>query len=182
LRTPRAGYVFKVIFVGDPAVGKTAIVDRHVSSSFKENYIPTLGTNITTKDYDIEGRYVTLTIWDIAAQERFSKIRDKYFSGARAAFIVYDVTRPATFENIRVWLEDLERFVREKIHMILVGNKIDLPANVDRKAGERLANKIGAEFIETSARTGENVERLFEKITRNLLAAALSSSQEKKEK
>jgi len=175
----KAGFAFKVILVGDPAVGKTAIINRHVSSSFKENYIPSLGTNITSKDYDIDSRYVTLIIWDIAAQERFDNVRSKYYTGAKAAIIVYDVTRPATFDNVTFWFEDLKRFVMENLQMTLIANKIDLPAKVDSEAGKKLASKIGAKFIETSAKTGENVERLFQKLTRDLLGAVLGSSQEK---
>jgi small GTP-binding protein len=176
LSMPKAGYAFKVIFIGDPAVGKTAIVHRHVTSSFKENYIPSLGTNVSAKDYDIEGRYVTLMIWDIAAQERFNDIRGKYYKGTRAAAVVYDVTRPVTLDNAIFWFEDVKRFVQEKIQMALIANKIDLSTKVDTEAGQKLAGKIGAIFFETSAKTGENVDRLFQNIAKILLGAALSSS------
>lgn len=157
-------------------MGKTAIIDRHVSSSFKENYVPSLGANITGKDYDVDGRYATLMIWDIAAQERFDNVRIKYYTGAKAAVIVYDVTRPATLDIVTFWSDDIKQVVQGNIQMILIANKTDLPAKVESEAGKKLAGKIGADFIETSAKTGENVEGLFESITRKLLATALSPS------
>nr|MDO8135627.1 Rab family GTPase [Candidatus Njordarchaeum guaymaensis] len=154
---PRTDYVFKVVFVGDPAVGKTSLVAKHITSSFKDDYIPTLGANITSKDYNIAGRRVTLMIWDVASQERYKKLREKYYMGANAVFIVYDVTRPTTFENVVAWLQDVRGFIHKKIQTVLIGNKIDLTANVDTRTGKRLANRIGAKFVETSAKTGENV-------------------------
>lgn len=179
---PKGHYVFKVIFLGDPVVGKTSIVARYVTSSFKENYMPTLGANITSKDYDFGGRRVTLTIWDIAAQEMYKKLREKYYNGVKAVFIVYDVTRPETFQNVNSWVEDIKDFVQKNTPKVLIGNKIDLPQKVDSKAGKKLASEIGSEFIETSAKTGENVDKLFEKVTGNLMNATLRPPQEKKAK
>nr|MDO8134441.1 Rab family GTPase [Candidatus Njordarchaeum guaymaensis] len=177
---PEAGLVFKVILVGDAAVGKTSIVNKHLTSAIKEKYFPSLGANVATKDYDIAGSHVTLKIWDIAAQEKFSWVRQKYYMMAKAGIIVYDVTKPGTFENVRFWFADLKTYLPDKIPMILIANKIDLPAIVDMKAGQRLADEIGAEFIETSAMTGENIQKAFERITETLLASAPSSPQKKK--
>lgn len=165
-------YTFKVVFLGDAAVGKTSIVAKHVTSSFRENYLPSLGANITSKDYSIGRRTVTLMIWDIASQEGFSRVRQEYDKGARAAFIVYDVTRPGTFEDVVFWIEDVNKIVRKKIPTILIGNKIDLPAVVHFHSGQRLAEDIGADFIETSAKTGENVEKAFEKVAGKLSGAS----------
>jgi small GTP-binding protein len=165
-------YTFKVIFLGDAAVGKTSIVARHVTSTFEENYIPSIGANITSRDYSINGKDITLMIWDIAAQEGFSKVRYDYYQGARAAFMVYDVTRPGTFEDIVFWLDDLKKAVRKKIPMILIGNKIDLPDVVHVHSGQRLADDIGADFIETSAKTGQNIEEAFGKIAKKLSEAS----------
>jgi len=168
-------YTFKVIFLGDAAVGKTSIVAKHVTSSFKENYIPSIGANITSRVYSIEGKEITLMIWDIAAQEGFSSIRYDYYQGAKAAFIVYDVTRPGTFEDVVFWHDDLSKIVRRKIPTVLIGNKADLPAIVQFQSGRRLAEDLGAEFIETSAKTGQNIEELFDKVARKLTGAASSS-------
>jgi small GTP-binding protein len=168
-------YTIKVIFLGDAAVGKTSIVSRHITSTFRANYIPSLGANITTREYNIQGNDITLLIWDIAAQEAFNRIRHQYYNGAKAAFIVYDVTRPSTFEDVIYWFSDLGEVISKKIPLILVGNKIDLPAVVSAHSGERLAADIGADFIETSAKTGQNVGMAFEKVVRKLSGTALTS-------
>jgi small GTP-binding protein len=169
-------YNFKVIFLGDAAVGKTSIVAKHVTSTFKENYIPSLGANIASREYTVDGKDITLMIWDIAAQEAFSKVRQEYYNGAKAAFIVYDVTRPGTFENVVFWHDDLIKIIRKKIPIILIGNKTDLRAVVQVHSGKRLADDIGADFIETSAKTGENIEKVFEKVIRTLSGATSASA------
>jgi Ras-related protein Rab-5C len=116
----RAKYVFKTVFVGDPAVGKTSIITKHVMSSFRENYIPTLGANITSNDYVVDNYGVTLLIWDIAGQEIFNRVREKYYGGAKAAFVVYDVTRPETLEGAKKWVEDLKHFIPGNIPLVVV--------------------------------------------------------------
>jgi small GTP-binding protein len=169
-------YNFKVIFLGDAAVGKTSIVAKHVTATFRENYIPSLGANITSREYNIEGKDITLMIWDIAAQEAFSKVRQQYYNGTKAAFIVYDVTRPGTFENVVFWHDDLIDIIRKKIPMILIGNKNDLRAVVQIQSGKRLADDLGADFIETSAKTGENIEMAFKKVIKKLLGAVSTTT------
>jgi small GTP-binding protein len=165
-------YIFKVIFLGDAAVGKTSIVAKHVTATFRENYIPSLGANVTSREYNVDGNSVTLMIWDIAAQEEFSRVRQEYYRGARAAFLVYDVTRPMTFGNVVPWYDDLVTIVRKKIPIILIGNKADKPAVVQSASGRRLAGDLGADFIETSAKTGENIDKLFDIVARKLISAA----------
>jgi small GTP-binding protein len=165
----RAKYVFKTVFVGDPAVGKTSIITKHVMSSFRENYIPTLGANITSNDYVVDNYGVTLLIWDIAGQEIFNKVREKYYAGAKAAFIVYDVTRPETLEGARKWVEDLKRFIPSPIPLVVIGNKIDLKRKVSKEEGDKFAKKLGATFLESSAKTGENVPQVFKEITKALI-------------
>ncbi len=162
-------YTYKVVFLGDAEVGKTSIVARHVTSLFKENYMPSIGANITSRDYNIDGKDITLMIWDIAAQEGFSRVRKEYYQGARAAFIVYDVTRPWTFEDLVFWLDDLKKTLHKRIPMILIGNKVDLTPVVQVNSGRRMADDFGADFIETSAKTGQNIEAAFERIARKLL-------------
>jgi small GTP-binding protein len=170
-------YTYKVVFLGDAEVGKTSIVARHSTSFFDEKYLPSIGANITSRDYNIEGKDITLMIWDIAAQEGFSRMRDDYYQGARAAFMVYDVTRPWTFDDIIFWLDDLKKTVRKRIPTLLVGNKIDLPPVVQANSGHKLADDVGADFIETSAKTGQNIEEAFERIVRKLLEASSAKAQ-----
>jgi small GTP-binding protein len=180
IRILRARHIFKVVFIGDPAVGKTSVVAKHVSAAFKENYIPTLGTNISSKDYNIAGNPVSLMIWDIAGQEIFKTVIEKYFEGANAAFIVYDVTRPETYQSVVVWHEEMMRLLPKTMPVIVVGNKTDLPRRVDRKDGEKIANQLNADYIETSAKTGANIDVAFDRIARKLLSEVMKVPQKKK--
>jgi small GTP-binding protein len=172
----RTGHNFKVVFVGDAATGKTSLIAKRVDSSFRENYIPTVCANISTKNQQFDGTSVTLVIWDIAGQEGFKKVRDQYYRGASGAFLVYDVTRPKTFQNVKAWLEEIRRFTPSPLQLTLVGNKVDLSREVKREDGEKLAKGMGADFFETSAKTGENVETAFANMAKKLLAQAPPSS------
>ena len=157
--------IFKAVFIGDQGVGKTSLITRYATSAFKTDYLPTLGANIVAKEVSTEGRIVTLILWDIAGQERFSAVRDKYYNGASLAAVVYDVAAQGTLKNVKNWLNDVKRYAPKKVPVVLVGNKIDLPGRaVSEQEGAKLAKEIGAVFVETSAKTGENVRKLFEKL------------------
>lgn len=179
---PRGGHIFKAIFTGDPTTGKTSIIARYVSSVFQESYLPTVGASISSKDIDFDGHSVKLVIWDIASHKAFRRMRESYYGGASAAFIVYDITRSETFENVKAWFEEFKKFVPAAIQLMVIGNKIDLPRKIDRKDGEQVAKEIGAEFMETSPKTGENIERVFENVIKKLLITVLPSPLKKKGK
>jgi small GTP-binding protein len=135
-----------------------------------------LGANITSNDYVVENYGVTLLIWDIAGQEIFNKVREKYYAGAKAAFVVYDVTRPETLEGARKWIEDLKRFIPGSIPLVVVGNKIDLRRKVSKEEGDRFAKNLDAIFIESSAKTGENIPEVFREVTRALISKITKGS------
>jgi small GTP-binding protein len=145
------------------------LVSRYVTSSFKTDYLPTIGANVVAKEYSYEGKVLTLIIWDIAGQDMFTKVRDKYYAGGSMAVLVYDVTKRDTLEHANFWLDDMKKATRSTIPVILVANKIDLDRIVRREEGEKLAKEIKAKLIETSAKTGENVRKLFEELVKILV-------------
>ena len=169
-------YIYKLIVIGDPAVGKTSLINRFIQDQFESEYKETIGTNIVKKVVKLEKDIVNFTIWDIAGQERWTDMRQVYYKGAAAAMIVYDVTRKITFQHVEnYWFPDLKNFVEVKqIPLILIANKNDLPKNllrVDSIQGEQLASQVGAlKFVEASARTGHNVDEAFTYMARTLLA------------
>ncbi|TFF96213.1 MAG: GTP-binding protein [Promethearchaeota archaeon] len=166
-------FVFKIVVLGNSAVGKTSLINQYVESTFQEDYKPTLGANIIRKDVDIGGDKIRLIMWDLAGQKKYQSIRSMYFQGCVGALLVYDVTRPKTFEAIKdKWLSDFKKYVEDEGSYILIGNKIDLKEErkVDTNDGEELANEINASsFIETSAKYGENVEEAFKTLVRKIL-------------
>lgn len=165
--------VFKVALLGDPAVGKTSLINRFTEEIFKENYQPTLGVNIVMKKLNINDINVQLAIWDIAGQDKYELTRKLFFEGCAGALLVYDLTRHSTFERVKTkWLEDFRKFARSDGVYILIGNKADLKSSntVSSEKGESFAHKIKAsDFIETSAKSGTNVESAFIRLTSQVL-------------
>ena len=168
-------FAIKILLLGDLAVGKTSLIDRYISSRFEEDYRPTLGVNMVTKKMSVEkyNARVTLIIWDIAGQKKYDVSREMYFQGASGAFLVYDLTRHATFKNIRdKWFLDFQEFGKKEGVNVLIGNKCDLDDEraVSVKEGQDLAEQLRAsDFLETSAKNGENVERAFKTLVHAIL-------------
>jgi small GTP-binding protein len=166
-----SNYNFKVVVLGDAGVGKTSLVKVFATGKFDRNYIPTLGVNILTKDVNFKNIKITLVIWDLAGQGFMDNVRAQYYTGALAAILVYDVTKSDTFTSVIHWDDECKRFAPNILLKTIVGNKVDLESErkVAGSDGQRLAKKMGAEFFETSALSGSNVETMFNNCSRNLL-------------
>jgi small GTP-binding protein len=145
-----------------------------VENKFAETYISTLGVDITKKVLDLgDGCAVSFVIWDIAGQRAaLQQHRQKFYNGANAAFIVFDKTREDSFESIEFWIRDIRASVPEQIPIILIGNKSDL--TYDEKVTTDMiaarAEELGFHYIETSAKTGENVTEAFTDLAYQIVA------------
>ncbi|MHA1985825.1 MAG: Rab family GTPase [Promethearchaeota archaeon] len=168
-------WAFKLAVLGDPAVGKTSLIEKYIKNRFEKNYQPTLGVNILTKDIILEemDTETRLILWDIAGQEKYDLTRKLFFEGCHGALLVYDISRSSTFKGIKAkWLEDFKNFARPDGVYALVGNKIDLKESraVSFEEGNELAKKIDAsDFFETSAKDGMNVQDAFKKLAVKVL-------------
>lgn len=170
-------FVLKIALLGATGVGKTSLINNYIDKQWSEDYIPTLGANIVAKDINIEENEsifnIRLVLWDIAGQEKYESVRPMYFQGCIGAILVYDITRLHSFDEIEdKWLPDFTNFARNGSLFILIGNKSDLDSKrkIDTEKGTQLANKIGAiNFIETSAKTGENVNNCFLDLVKEIL-------------
>ena len=166
-------WIIKLLILGDIAVGKTSLINQYIHKKFKEDYHPTLGVNMVTKEVIVEDIRARLILWDIAGQSKYDLSRTMYFQGASGALFVYDITRYSTFKSVKEkWLDDFNKYGKTKGIHILIGNKSDLKDSrlISEDDGKELAEDIGAsEFIETSAKAGENVEKAFETLVRNIL-------------
>ena len=151
------------------------MINQYVEKSFQEDYKPTLGANIIRKDVTINpiNAKVRLIMWDLAGQEKYNVIRSMYFQGCVGALLVYDVTRHNTFENVdSKWLKDFDKYVKKEGAYVLIGNKKDLEDQrvVPEDEGKKLADEIKAsDFVETSAKYGENVEIAFKNLVYQIL-------------
>ncbi|MCJ7647140.1 MAG: GTP-binding protein [Candidatus Lokiarchaeota archaeon] len=161
-------YTFKVLLLGDASVGKTSFTKRYCYNIFNPSERLTIGVDFHVKTIDLHGKKVKLQIWDIGGEERFRFLLPTYCLGANAAFLLYDITRPQTLDNISEWTN----IVRQKggpVPIMLVGSKIDLEKtqrNILREYGIQIAEKHKmASFGEISSKTGQNVTKTFEVLT-----------------
>lgn len=165
-------YNFKIIVCGDPGVGKTSTILRFTDNAFIRTYIPTLGINISEKNIRIKGSLVKLILWDIAGQVKFETMRRHFYKGAEAVILIFDLTNRKSFQSIPNWYKDIKNHLdHEKIIGFILGNKEDLNEQkiINKEDIERITDKIGLEYIETSALTGKNVESSFYKVAGNLI-------------
>lgn len=115
------------------------------------------------KTVDVQSKVVKLQIWDTAGQEKFRTITSSYYRGAHGVIVVYDVTRRETFNNVRNWMNEISKYASESVNKLLIGNKCDNDSNrqVSFEEGKELADSLGIPFMESSAKTSENVEKVF---------------------
>ena len=149
-------YLLKYIIIGDSAVGKSNILTRYVYEKFNEEFQSTLGVEFAAKNAIIENKIYRIQIWNTAGQESFRSITRAYYKNSVCAFIVYDITKRETFENVQVWLDDIKNQCPQTVLLVLVGNKLDLEneRQISYEEGESFAQKNNMYFFETSAKTG----------------------------
>jgi len=167
--SPNSQYKFKITLFGPGGVGKTSLLLRYIKDYFSEDLKKTIGSNFLIKDVEIEGTSVRLLLWDIGGQPQFHKLRTIYFKGSNAALGVFDLSSSQTLLKIPGWISSIKKTVKRTIPMVLIGNKVDLEREVDRLEAEDLAKRLNCDYMETSAKTGINVELAFEKIARACL-------------
>ncbi|KAA8527875.1 hypothetical protein F0562_035256 [Nyssa sinensis] len=163
-------YLFKVVIIGDSAVGKSNLLSRYARNEFNMHSKATIGVEFQTQSMDIDGKEVKAQIWDTAGQERFRAVTSAYYRGAVGALIVYDISRRSTFESVGRWLDELNSHSDTTVVRMLVGNKCDLEniRDVSVEEGKNLAETEGLFFIETSALDSVNVKKAFEIVIREI--------------
>ena len=169
-----SSFKLKVLLTGAAAVGKTSLVQRFIKNRFAANYKLTVGVDILTKDVEFKPSEVaTLSIWDIGGQQRFEFIRSTFYKGAAGALLVFDLTREQTYIETRKWLTEIRQFSNQNIPFVLIGNKADLVEDVgeviDSNEARAFAEKEGSIYIETSAKSGINVDDSFAELTRRIV-------------
>jgi len=172
---------FKITVLGDGGVGKTSIRKRYLGEGFKASYGMTVGADFAVKRVNVDGENITLQIWDLAGQQRFSKVREVYYKGSIGAVLVFDITRPGTYQNLPSWLHEcIVNNNNRRVPFILLGNKADLrdiytTESVPEEQGVEYARILsewsGYEipYLETSALTGLNIDEAFIKLLRYIM-------------
>ncbi|MFX0020831.1 MAG: Rab family GTPase [Candidatus Hermodarchaeota archaeon] len=166
-------YQFKIIICGDPNVGKTSLILRYTDNAFRRNYVPTLGVMVSDKIFKIDDVVIQLTLWDIGGQQKFQTMRQQFYRGSDAVFLVFDLTRDETFNSLPKWFSDVVEQLKdrgEELIGYIIANKKDLveERKITLESIENLASELELGFFETSALNGENVHEAFSTIA-NLL-------------
>ncbi|KAI8332729.1 GTP-binding protein ypt1, partial [Choanephora cucurbitarum] len=156
-------YLFKLLLIGDSGVGKSCLLLRFADDTYTESYISTIGVDFKIRTIELEGKTVKLQIWDTAGQERFRTITSSYYRGAHGIIVVYDVTDGDSFNNVKQWLQEIDRYAAEGVNKLLVGNKSDLVDKkvVDTNQAKEFADSLKIPLLETSAKDSTNVEQAF---------------------
>jgi len=161
---------FKLVLLGDSAVGKSSLVLRFVRGQFFEYQESTIGAAFLTQNVSLNDYTVKFEIWDTAGQERYHSLAPMYYRGAAAAVVVYDITNADSFVRAKSWVKELQRQGSPNIVIALAGNKCDLSSKrkVEATEAQEYAKDNGLFFKETSAKTALNVEELFKDIAKKL--------------
>ena len=165
--------LFKLLLIGDSGVGKSCLLLRFADDTYTESYISTIGVDFKSRTIKLDGKTIKLQIWDTAGQERFGKIDSSFYRGAHGIIVVFDVTDPESFSNVKQWLHEIDRYASADVKKLLVGNKCDLASKraVPTEQAAAFAESLGVEYLETSAKSALNVEKAFTAIAREVASS-----------
>ena len=138
-------YLFKLLLIGDSGVGKSCLLLRFADDTYTESYISTIGVDFKIRTIELDGKTIKLQIWDTAGQERFRTITSSYYRGAHGIIVVYDVTDIESFNNVKQWLHEIDRYACDNVNKLLVGNKCDLTQKkaVEYQTAKEFAEQLG---------------------------------------
>lgn len=163
-------HLFKLVIIGDSAVGKSCLLLRFADDTYTGSYISTIGVDFRFKTVEVASKRVKLEIWDTAGQDKFHSITASFYRKADGVIFVFDVTRRTTFEHVRAWIAEVERYAKPGVGKLLVGNKSDMPGRtVADDEARALAAEFRMTFMTTSARTADGVDAAFRCLAEDLV-------------
>merc|ERR1711988_1158168 len=179
IMNPEYDYLFKLLLIVDSGVGKSCLLLRFADDTYTESYISTIGVDFKIRTIDLDGKTVKLQIWDTAGQERFRTITSSYYRGAHGIIVVYDVTDKESFNNVKHWMQEIDKYAADGVNKLLVGNKCDLSSKkvVSYDEAKELSDSLGVKFMETSAKNAHNVEQAFQAMAKDIKQRVASQPQ-----
>ena len=163
----------RLLIIGDSFVGKTSFLSRYANGKFNLTYLATAGFEFFKKDDKIDNKIVRIELWDTAGYEKFHSLTASSFHNAQGIMVMFDVTNPISFENIRNWTESIKTHLSSEVNntpVIIIGNKIDLfEREIKTDEAEKYCNDLGFKYFETSAKTGENVNETIKYLVKEVL-------------
>jgi len=167
-------YLLKICAIGSGGVGKTSLSRRFAVDKFTNNYLPTLGVDITTKKINVDGKNIKLILVDTAGQEFFGKLRPSYYRGAAACLIMFALNDKKSFDDIPTWLAEFRKHIPSKnVPIALAGNKKDLEEQrkISIEEAKEVANSYDMTYYETSAKLGGlEIQEIFTELTKRFLS------------
>jgi small GTP-binding protein len=168
LSNEKADYVFKIVLIGDPAVGKTSLIQKYTLGKFEKKYVKTIGAQFSQYSESIEGNKINLFIWDIAGQDDFSLMRPTFYRGAKGVILVYSLIDDESFKSLKTWYDDIKKHCGD-LPVALFGNKVDLVN--EKKLEDSKVDSLKGDFdfighYYTSAKTGKNVLDAFQSLVK----------------
>ena len=163
--------VYKVLLLGDTTVGKTCFLMKYTDKTFQDIHMATIGLDYRLKTMKLKnGKDIKLQIWDTAGQDRFRAITKNYYKGSHGIILIYDVTNLQTFENVKTWVNQIREETTTNVVIYIAANKIDMETErkVTKQEGESLAQELGFPFMETSAKSGININETFEDLVERI--------------
>ena len=162
---------FKILLIGDLGVGKSCVILRYVEGDFPGNIMSSIGVDFKTKQIELDDHSIKMQIWDTAGHEKFRTITTSYYKSAQAIIILYDITQKSSFDHIRNWITEIDKFGKQGVLKVIVGNKLDLENNrkISKEDAENLALKYGVKLWEVSAKDNTNIEEMFVDTIKTLL-------------
>ena len=175
----------QLLIIGDSTVGKTSIITRFANGTFDSNYLATVGLDNFTKDEIIDNKTIRIKIWDTAGQERYKSLTKGFFRNAEGVMLVYDVTNSETYENLKYWMQSIKNNLGEnmgEIPIIIIGNKIDCQEReVSVEEAENFWKEQGFPYFETSAKTGENIDKTIKFLVKQVINVKEGNKEENKD-
>lgn len=168
--------LLKLLVIGDSGAGKSSMMIRFLDNAFDGKYITTIGVDFKFKNITVDGHAVKLQIWDTAGQERFRTITSTYYRGTHGIITVFDLTSAESFGNVGRWNAEIQQNSDANVALVLVGNKADLTdqRQVPAEKAKALAEQLGVEYFEVSAKSGENIDATFNHVARLALEKKLA--------
>jgi len=170
--------ICKIVLVGESSVGKTGLIRRFTRDVFTTQTSTTIGIELAHKTVQVRGKTIKAQLWDTGGQEKFRCITAPFYRGALGGIIVYDVTNRHTFQSIDYWVEQIQDKAMQGVAMLLVGNKSDMreERQVTEEEGRKLAESLKMHWLETSAKSGDNVMQAFQTLMETISAVNLLNS------
>lgn len=156
----------RCLIIGDSGVGKSSIALKYTENKYNNNIINTIGVEFYSKTIKKNNNLIKFQIWDTAGQERYRTLSVSYYRGTDVVILCYDITKKETFYNLDKWIKEIKTHAREDIYIILCGCKNDLDNRrlISYNQAETYANINGFKYFELSAKSGNNINELFEHI------------------